>query len=48
MSAETREEWQDDEINLLDYWRVLRRRSWMILGLTCVSVFTAGSIVTLL
>ena len=42
MSAETREEWQDDEINLLDYWRVLKRRGWMILGLTIASVFTAG------
>jgi len=42
MSAETREEWQEDEINLLDYWRVLKKRGWMILGLTFVSVFTAG------
>jgi uncharacterized protein involved in exopolysaccharide biosynthesis len=42
MSPETRDEWQDDEINLLDYWRVLRKRAWMILGLTFVSVFTAG------
>ena len=42
MSAETREEWQDDEINLLDCWRVLKRRGWMILGLTIASVFTAG------
>ena len=42
MSAETREEWQDDEINLLDCWRVLKRRGWMILGLTIASVFTVG------
>lgn len=42
MSPETREEWQDDEINLLDYWRVLRKHGRMILGLVFVSVFTAG------
>ncbi len=42
MSPETRDEWQDDEINLLDYWRVLRKRGWMILGLVFVSVFGAG------
>jgi uncharacterized protein involved in exopolysaccharide biosynthesis len=42
MNAETREEWQDDEINLLDYWRVLKKRGWMILGLTIVSAFAAG------
>src|SRR5574337_1036977 len=42
MTPEAREDWQDDEINLLDYWRVLRKRGWMILGLIFVSVFTAG------
>jgi len=42
MSPETREDWQDDEINLLDYWRVLQKRGWMIMGLVFVSVFTAG------
>jgi len=42
MNPATREEWQDDEINLLDYWRVLRKRGRMILGLVFVSVFTAG------
>jgi uncharacterized protein involved in exopolysaccharide biosynthesis len=42
MSSETREEWQDDEINLLDYWRVLRKHGRMILGLVFISVFTAG------
>jgi len=42
MSPETREDWQDDEINLLDYWRVLKKRGWMIIGLVFVSVFTAG------
>lgn len=42
MSPEMRDEWQDDEINLLDYWRVLKKRKWMILGLTFLSVFGAG------
>lgn len=42
MSPETREEWQDDEVNLLDYWRALKKRGRMILGLMFVSVFTAG------
>ncbi|MEK7204136.1 MAG: Wzz/FepE/Etk N-terminal domain-containing protein, partial [candidate division NC10 bacterium] len=42
MSADSREEWQEDEVNLLDYWRVLRKRGRMILGLTFVSVFAAG------
>jgi len=42
MSPETREEWQEHEINLLDYWRVLRKRGRLILGLVFVSVFTAG------
>ncbi len=42
MSPETREEWQDHEVNLLDYWRGLKKRGRIILGLTLVSVFTAG------
>jgi len=42
MSSETREEWQDDEINLLDYWRVLKKHGRVILGLVFVSVFVAG------
>lgn len=42
MNPQTREEWQDDEINLLDYWRPLKKHGWMILGLTCVSIFVAG------
>jgi uncharacterized protein involved in exopolysaccharide biosynthesis len=42
MSADARDEWQEDELSLLDYWRVLIKRGWMILGLFCVSVFTAG------
>jgi uncharacterized protein involved in exopolysaccharide biosynthesis len=42
MSPDEREDWQDDEINLLDYWRVLRKHGRMILSLVFVSVFTAG------
>ena len=42
MNADTREEWQEDEVNLLDYWRVLWKRGWMIVGLSCVSILTAG------
>lgn len=42
MEPETRQDWQDDEINLLDYWRVIRKRVWMILGLVLLSVFLAG------
>jgi len=42
MSPDERDEWQDDEVNLLDYWRVLKKRGRLIVGLTFVSVFAAG------
>ena len=42
MSPETRDEWQDNEINLLGYWRVLRKHGRTILGLVFVSVVVAG------
>ena len=42
MSPDAREEWQEDEVNLLDYWRVLKKRGRTILALMFVSVFTAG------
>jgi len=42
MSTDAREDSQGDDVNLLDYWRVLRKHGWMILGLICVSVFAAG------
>ncbi len=42
MNADTRQEWQDEEINLLDYWRILRKRGRMILGIFFVSVLTTG------
>ncbi len=34
--------WQDDEVTLLDYWRVVRKRAWMILGLACISGVAIG------
>ena len=42
MVADVREDWQDDEINLLDYWRVLRKRGRMIVSLCCVAVLAMG------
>ena len=42
MDSDARQEWIEDEVSLLDYWRVLRKRGWMILGLFFVSVFWAG------
>ena len=47
MNADTREEWQDDEINLLDYWRVVWRYKWLV-GVLCVSSVTAALVVSLL
>ncbi len=37
----------DDEVNLLDYWRVLWKRRWVIVGL-CVSAVSAALVVSLL
>ncbi len=34
--------WQQDEVTLLDYWRVLRKHGWMILGLALVTTVTVG------
>ena len=42
MSADNEREYDEDEINLLDYWRVLRKRSWLIFGLVSLSVLSAG------
>jgi uncharacterized protein involved in exopolysaccharide biosynthesis len=42
MEPDSRNEWLDDEVNLLDYWRVLRKRGWMIFGLAFASVFATG------
>jgi uncharacterized protein involved in exopolysaccharide biosynthesis len=42
MSPNERQEWKEVEVSLLEFWRVLRKRGRMILGLTCVSVFVVG------
>ncbi len=42
VDAHSQASWQDDEVNLLDYWRVLKKRGRMILGITVVSVLTVG------
>jgi tyrosine-protein kinase Etk/Wzc len=31
----------DDELTLLDYWRIVRKRLWLIFGLCCVAVLAA-------
>lgn len=31
----------DDELTLLDYWRIVRQRLWLIAGLCCVAVVAA-------
>ncbi len=41
MAADALQEWHD-EINLLDYWQVLRKRGRMIVILFCVSVLATG------
>ncbi len=35
-------DWSDDDLHLLDYWRVLKKHGRMILGLFLLSVVTAG------
>jgi tyrosine-protein kinase Etk/Wzc len=42
MMAELQKDWQDNEINLLDYWRVVRKRGRMIISLVVVAVLVAG------
>jgi uncharacterized protein involved in exopolysaccharide biosynthesis len=42
MSSEKRREWEEGEVDLLEYWRVLVKRRYMILGLLLVSVCTTG------
>ncbi|HSB71974.1 MAG TPA: Wzz/FepE/Etk N-terminal domain-containing protein, partial [Candidatus Methylomirabilis sp.] len=42
MQPDVREDWQDEEINLLDYWRVIRKRGRMILGLVLVPALVVG------
>lgn len=43
MSPESAEKWEKDELSLLDYWRVLKKHGWVILGLTLVVTFSTGS-----
>ena len=43
MIADVQRDWQDEGFNLLDYWRVLRKRAWMIVGLFVVAVLYAGT-----
>ncbi|HSC71978.1 MAG TPA: Wzz/FepE/Etk N-terminal domain-containing protein, partial [Candidatus Methylomirabilis sp.] len=43
MQPDVREDWQDEEINLLDYWRVIRKRGRMILGLVLVPALVVGA-----
>lgn len=42
MVAERQKDWQDDEINFLDYWRIIRKRAWMIIGLVIPVVLIVG------
>ena len=43
MTAELQKDWQDDEINLFEYWQVVRKRTRMIIALVIVAVLAAGS-----
>ena len=38
----------DDEISLLDYWQILRKRRWVVLGITGIALFIAlvGTLLT--
>ncbi len=42
MSLTSQHEWEEDEVNLLDTWRAVKKRAWMILAITFVAVFTTG------
>ncbi len=42
MDPQAHGDWQDDEATLLDYWRVLRKHSRMILGLALLATIAAG------
>lgn len=42
METTSRQVRREDEVTLLDYWRVMRKHGLMILGITCVSVVAAG------
>src|SRR3989338_5059606 len=34
----------EDEINLYDYWKVIAKKKWLIVGILLISVITAGII----
>jgi tyrosine-protein kinase Etk/Wzc len=42
MEPETRGDWQEDEVNLLRFWRVTRRHGWLLVGLIVASALVAG------
>ena len=42
MMADVQRDWQDEGFNLLDYWWVLRKRGWMIVGLCLVAILYSG------
>ncbi|MCX5735435.1 MAG: Wzz/FepE/Etk N-terminal domain-containing protein [candidate division NC10 bacterium] len=42
MMADVQRDWRDEGSNLLDYWWVLRKRGWMIVGLCVVAVLYSG------
>lgn len=44
MPAEIEREHDEDEINLLDYWRILKKRGGLVVGLVAVSVLATGSL----
>src|SRR5271169_351245 len=43
MIADLQRDWRNEGFNLLDYWWVLRKRGWMIVGLCVVAVLYAGT-----
>lgn len=42
MEKPTQESWTEDEVSLLDYWRVLIKRRSLVLGATLLAVLVAG------
>lgn len=42
MIGDVQRDWQDEGFNLLDYWWVLRKRGWVIVGLCLVAILYSG------
>lgn len=42
MIADAQRDWRDEGFNLLDYWWVLRKRGWMIVGLCVLAILSSG------